>query len=260
AVTCRMQSVTGRQSQTGPAHDVDLASVARLIGEPSRATMLLALLDGRALTAGELARCARLTPATTSAHLSKLLDADVVSMVAQGRHRYYRLAGPAMANALEALSQVSRTAVPTGLRTTSAARALRPARLCYDHVAGQLGVAIHDCLVDIDGIAATSEGLSLTRAGEHWFSRAGVTVSSATSSRRTPLRSCLDWTERRIHLAGALAASLATAMLEQQWLVRRAIGERGLDITGEGAIALTDLLGHPVASTRGDHALAGAAS
>ena len=222
-------------------HDVDVAAIGRLIGDPSRATILMALLDGRALTAGELARTARLAPATASAHLSKLLDAHMVTMVPQGRHRYFRLAGTEIANMLEALAQVGPPARLTGLRMSAAARALRPARMCYDHVAGQLGVRIHDHLGSIGGVVTSVDGLELTAAGQRWFTRSGVDVAGALSRRRPAMRPCLDWTERRTHLAGSLAAALADAMLDQRWLVRRAPGERGLDITAAGELALADL-------------------
>jgi len=242
------------------AHDVDVASVARLIGDPSRAAMLLALMDGRALTAGELTRIAGLAPATTSAHLSKLLDAGMVAMVAQGRHRYFRLSGAPVAEALEALSQLGPPATTTSLRMSSAARALRPARMCYDHVAGRLGVCLHDHLIEIGGVVTASSGLELTHAGEQWFQAFGVDIAAVRARRRAPLRTCLDWTERRWHMAGGLAASLADTMLDQAWLVRRGAGERGLDVTTLGAQRLTSLLDQPIAATRGVRSTVDAAS
>jgi DNA-binding transcriptional ArsR family regulator len=218
--------------------DVDLAFIARLVGEPSRATMLTALLDGRALTAGELATSAGIGAPTASAHLAKLLDGGLVTMTAQGRHRYYRLAGTEVASALEALAAVSPPKPVNTLRASAAAHGLRPARYCYDHLAGELGVRIYYHVVAIDGLAMTADGLTLTAAGEAWFAACGVDVDRARSARRALVRQCIDWTERRPHLAGALAAELAAALLRQRWIARRAAGERGITITDRGRIEL----------------------
>jgi len=222
--------------------DVDLASIARLIGDRSRATMLTALMDGRALTAGELATVAGIGAPAASAHLSKLLDGGVVSLAAQGRHRYYRIASPDVAHALEALAVVSEARPVRTLRTSSAARALRPARLCYDHLAGALGVRIHDHLALTGAMAIDADGMALSATGAEWFRRAGVADDSGQRTRRPLIRPCLDWTERRPHLAGLLPARLATAFLDQGWLRRRAPGERGLTITVAGSAALAELL------------------
>jgi DNA-binding transcriptional ArsR family regulator len=216
--------------------------IARLIGDSTRSTMLTALLDGRALTAGELARLAGVAPPTASAHLARLLDGGVVEVLGQGRHRYYRLAGADVAHALEALAAVSPPARARTLRSSAAASALRPARLCYDHLAGELGVRVHDHLVEIGAVELAPNGLELTADGERWFERAGVDVAAARARRRPLLRACLDWTERRHHLAGSLAAELATSLLERGWLVRRAPGERGLRVSDIGASQLETLL------------------
>lgn len=223
-------------------HDIDLSSVARLIGDPTRAVLLTALLDGRAWTAGELGKVASVAPATSSSHLSKLQDAGIVTVVAQGRHRYYRLANADVAQALETLATISAPKPTLTLRASSAATALRPARLCYDHIAGRLGVRIHDHLVAIDGMTVSTNGFRVTDIGSNFFASAGVDVAGARRGRRPLLRSCLDWTERQDHLGGVLAAALAAAMLENQWLVRRVTGERGLTVTPFGAAHIEHLL------------------
>jgi DNA-binding transcriptional ArsR family regulator len=223
-------------------HDVDLASIARLIGDRTRAAILTALLDGRALTAGELARLSNVSAATASGHLSLLLDAGLVATAAQGRHRYYRLSGPDIAQALEALAVVSGPKPVQSLRTTAAARALKPARMCYDHIAGELGVRIHDHLIAIGGIESAPDGVALTAVGTSWFELVGVEAAPSRSVRRPAVRQCLDWTERRYHLAGSVPAALATQLVANGWLARRVAGQRGLDITAWGAIELDRIL------------------
>ncbi len=218
--------------------DVDVSVVARLIAEPTRAAILTALLDGRALTAGELARLAGVGAPTASEHLSRMLDGGLLSMVGQGRHRYFRLAGPEVAQLLESLAVISPPKPSATLRASSAARVLRPARLCYDHLAGILGVAVRDRLVAIDGVRLGADGIDLLPAGETWFAERGVDVDAARQLRRPLLRACMDWTERREHLAGALPAAFATVCLEREWVRRRAAGERGLTITDAGRAAL----------------------
>lgn len=223
--------------------DVDVAAVARLLGDESRSTMLTALMDGRALTAGELARIAGIGAPAASGHLAKLLDGGVVEMAAQGRHRYFRIASADVANALEALAVIAEARPVRTLRTSSAARALKPARLCYDHIAGVLGVRIHDHLHATGAVTLDADGMALTDVGRRWFTSAGVDVDALPRTRRAVLRPCLDWTERCSHLAGALPARLATALIDQRWLRRRAPGERGLTITDTGSVRLGELLG-----------------
>ena len=226
-------------------HDVDLSSAARLVGDPTRAALLTVLLDGRAYTSGELARLVGVAPATASGHLSRLLDGGMVALAAQGRHRYYRLAGPEIASVLESLAFVSGADPRRTLRASSAAQALRTARSCYDHVAGELGVAIHDRLADAGALVSTRDGVELTEAGDRWFAELGVDVAAARSARRPPVRLCLDWTERRYHLAGSLPAALLDTLLDRWVLRRRARGERGLDVTPAGAATLEDALSRP---------------
>ena len=204
------------------------------MGDPTRAALLTVVLDGRAYTSGELARLARVSPATASSHLAQLLDAGMITMAAQGRHRYYRLAGPDIAAALESLAYVSAAKPVRTLRASAAARALQSARSCYDHIAGGLGVAVHDHLARTGGLVVDTEGVTLTTVGETWFTDMGVDVTRARATRRPSVRLCLDWTERRYHLAGSLPAALLDTMLADRSVVRRSAGERGLDITADG--------------------------
>jgi DNA-binding transcriptional ArsR family regulator len=220
------------------SNEADMAGVARLIGEPARAAMLDALLSGRALAAGELGRAGGVSPATASEHLARLRDGGLVEVVAAGRHRYYRLAGPDVAHALEALALVSPRKPVRSLRQSRAAAALAVARTCYDHLAGQVGVALLDSLVTSDALAAGGDGYRLTDSGTALLSRLGVEVAAAAAARRAFARPCLDFTERRPHLAGALGAALCARLLADGWLVRPAAGQRGLRVTGRGHEAL----------------------
>lgn len=220
------------------SNEADVAGVARLIGEPARAAMLDALLSGRALAAGELGRVGGVSPATASEHLARLRDGGLVDVVAAGRHRYYRLAGPDVAHALEALALVSPRKPVRSLRQSRAAAALAVARTCYDHLAGQVGVALHDALVAGEALAAGGDGYRLTGNGAALLTRLGVDVAGAAAARRAFARPCLDFTERRPHLAGALGAALCARLLADGWLVRPATGQRGLRVTGRGRDAL----------------------
>lgn len=219
-------------------HDTDLASVGALIGDPSRARMLDSLMGGRALAAGELARVAGVGPSTASEHLGRLLAGGLVEVVAQGRHRYYRIAGPAVGEALEALSHVAPPQPVRTLRQAGHARSLAFARTCYDHLAGRCGVALHDALLAQRWL---SEAYDVTSAGSVALAAWGVDVEAARGRRRSFARPCLDWTERRPHLAGALAAGIGAALIDRGWFVRRAADSRSLRLTDAGRAALVDL-------------------
>lgn len=198
----------------------DIASLAALLGDPARAAMLTALMGGQALTAGELAAEAGIAPQTASAHLAKLTDAGLVVREVQGRHRYARLAGPEVAEALEGLMGL---AARTGrLRTRPGPRdeAMRQARVCYDHLAGSLGVRLHDALVGNGALVAAPEGLALTPEGRAWLGRQGVDVGALEARRRPLCRACLDWSERRHHLAGSVGAALLDLVLVRGWATR----------------------------------------
>ncbi|HEY3530056.1 MAG TPA: winged helix-turn-helix domain-containing protein [Nocardioides sp.] len=224
-------------------YDVDLAAVGALLGHQSRAAMLDALLTGRALTATELARAAGVSAATASEHLAKLREGGLVEVVAQGRHRYHRLASPEVGAALESLSHIAPAKPVTTLRQSSRARSLAEARTCYDHVAGRSGVALHDGLVARGWLVPEPGGYGLSEPGVEGLLGWGVDVSSARAARRRFARPCLDWTERREHLAGSLAAALATALIDgpEPWFQRRSEDHRGLLPTALGRRRLAEL-------------------
>jgi DNA-binding transcriptional ArsR family regulator len=219
----------------------DLAAPAALIAEPARAAMLNALLSGRALAAGELARVAGVSRPTASEHLRRLLDGNLVDVVSQGRHRYYRLAGPHVANALEALAHLGTPAPVATLRQANAARALAFARTCYDHLAGTCGVALLDALLANEWLCDHDGGYGVTPAGERELVALGIDVGAARSARRTFARPCLDWTVRRHHLAGSLGAAINTRLLDLGWFTHRTRDGRGLRITDAGRTRLLEL-------------------
>ncbi len=219
-----------------------LAEVAALLADPSRAAMLGALWDGRALPAGMLAREAGVTAATASSHLSKLLASGLVRVQVTGRHRYFRLAGPEVGEALEALARLipPRDAAPAEL--PPARRALQHARLCYDHLAGALGVAVTDALVAKRALALSADGLVLGARAAAAFGRLDVDLATLRAGSRPLVRTCIDWTERREHLAGALGAALAAEFLERDW-IRRQRGTRSVLVTALGRGELLKRLG-----------------
>jgi DNA-binding transcriptional ArsR family regulator len=217
----------------------EFSSVAYLLADPSRAIMLAALLDGRALPAGELAYAAGITAQTASAHLAKLLEGGLLACETEGRHRYYRLAGPDVAQTLEHLVILSGSVRQKPLSAEGAT--LRQARCCYDHLAGRLGVAItqslvgHAYLVPMDG-----KQYQITPAGMEWFESMGVV--GMRPPRRGLARQCLDWTERSHHLAGPLGAGLLRALCDRGWL-RRSRSSRLVHVTPEGHAGLRAQLG-----------------
>ncbi|GAA4903883.1 transcriptional regulator, ArsR family [Stackebrandtia albiflava] len=223
--------------------EVDVAAVARLVGEPARAAMLDALLAGRALAAGELARAAGVSPATASQHLARLRDGGLIETVAAGRHRYHRLASPEVAAALEALAAVSPPKRVTTLRQSRRNDALAVARTCYDHLAGRIGVAVHRSLIESGALELMPDGYALTDTGRRTLSGFGVDVDAAAARRRVFARPCLDFTERVPHLAGALGAALCTRTLDLGWLVRRASGDRSLRLTEAGTAGFAEVFG-----------------
>ncbi|MGW2048145.1 ArsR/SmtB family transcription factor [Streptomyces sp. NPDC001858] len=229
-----------------------LAALAGLVADETRAACLLALLDGRAWTAGELARHAGVAASTLSEHLGKLVAGGLLAEERQGRHRYVRLADTRVAQLLEDLAaEVAPDPArrPRGLRASTAGSAMARARTCYDHLAGRLGITVTDALtaqglLDLDGQAGQA---GLTEAGLRWFAGHGIALDRTT--RRPLARACLDWTERRPHLAGAAGAALCRHAFDTGWCVR--IGtERAVKVTPSGERALHDLLGIEAASLR----------
>jgi DNA-binding transcriptional ArsR family regulator len=217
-----------------------LAQVGALVGDASRASILLALLGGVERPAGELARVAGISAAATSLHLGKLLAGELVAVRGDGRHRYYRLAGPMVARALESLGAI---ASKPSTRAISPEHAdLRAARSCYDHLAGELGVALADLMIRERVLRADGErAYRITERGVGWIARAfELDVGQVARGRRDVARRCLDWTARRPHLAGALGAAILARMIERRW-VRRRRDTRALRITVDGCAALARL-------------------
>lgn len=198
-----------------------LADVASLIGEPTRAAMLLALIGGEALPAGELARVADLSAAATSLHLAKLAAGGLITVRKEGRHRYYRLANGDVAHALEALGIVG-TAPPKAHALTAEQIALRAARTCYDHLAGVTAVALAESFEKQRLLTVVDDATyEVTPRGTRWFTEhLAIDVEELTRGRRLLARRCLDWTERRPHLAGALGAAVLERLLERRWATR----------------------------------------
>src|SRR5262245_6396764 len=215
------------------------ARMAWLAGDPGRAGMLHALMDGRALTASELARVAGVTAQTASSHLAQLSNAGLISVEKQGRHRYHRLASSAIAQMMESIMQVASSLDLPQRKLSLGPRdaALRAARTCYDHLAGQLGVALADALVARGYAELYGDGGILTDAGLSFLQRVGLELPSASPrgrrSARVLCRPCLDWSERRPHLAGAVGAALCACCFDRGW-VRRVEGTRAVEITPKG--------------------------
>ncbi len=211
----------------------DIALYASLIGDPARANMLTALMAGRALTATELAAEAGVTAPTASSHLSKLEGAGLVTLRRQGRHRYFALAGPDVAKALEALMGLAAGKGRLRARPGPRDAALRRARACYDHLAGETGVEILDSLLETGRLEPDGEELAVTEAGRSFFARLGIDAPAESKRRRALAKPCLDWSERRAHLGGALGAALLENLIARGW-ARRGEG-RAVIVTPEGA-------------------------
>jgi len=223
-----------------------LAETAALVGDPARASMLMTLMDGRALTASELARAAGVTPQTASGHLARLCTAGLLSIQRQGRHHYHRLASPAVAHMLETIMDVAqdnaaatRRPVVTGPRD----RAMRAARTCYDHLAGQLSVQLADCLAERGHVELSPEGGAVTPEGLAFFQEFGLELcGGGKPGARVFCRPCLDWSERRLHIGGTLGAALATRCFTLNWL-RRQEDSRALLVTPAGRQGFRDRFG-----------------
>jgi DNA-binding transcriptional ArsR family regulator len=218
----------------------DVALIAGLIGEPARAAILVALVDGRALPASELAFIGNVAPQTASFHLRKLMDASLITVEKQGRHSYYRLANECVAATLESIAALapSRFHVTRTRRDSERVKELRFARSCYRHLAGALGVEIHRALLDRKFlIAQSAKSYRLTGAGLEWCHQLGMLLRGDP-----PGRMCLDWTERRPHLGGALGVALFSRLTELRWTVTNP-ASRAVRVTHAGAVALEQQLG-----------------
>lgn len=223
------------------SNPLDVASIAALVGDPARSNILCALLDGRALTASELAYAASVSPQTASGHLGKLAQANLLAPLQQGRFRYYRLANPHVARMLESIMNVAAMAPPRLRPMAKAVAKMRTARFCYDHCAGLLGVGVADCLCERGHIELSHDGGEVTPTGMAFFADFGVDFSAA-KSKRVFCKPCLDWSERRMHLAGAVGAGLARRFMELRW-IERVRDTRALTITRAGEKGLRETFG-----------------
>jgi DNA-binding transcriptional ArsR family regulator len=214
--------------------ETEIATPAALIGDETRATFLTALVDGSSLPASDLAARAGVSASTASVQLAKLVDGGLVEVERNGRHSYYRLAGQATASAIEALAAIAPRRQGTSRRQVRVGSDLRAARTCYDHLAGKLGVALLEAL---QGQRLLTHELDVTPHGADRFARLGIEVDELARGRRPLTRGCLDWTERRHHLAGALGAALATSFVERGW-IERLPSSRAVRLTDSGRRAL----------------------
>ncbi len=215
----------------------NIVRIAALIGDHARAEILTALMAGQALTATELAEVAGVTKQTVSTHLAKLLDARMLSVESQGRHRYFRLADRDVAQLLESLMGVAYRAGALRVRSSPREPALRKARVCYDHLAGELGVLVFDSLEQRRLLRSGHEGLDLTPEGKQFCAEFGIDVNALARQRRSLCRACLDWSMRRSHLAGAVGAAVLSRCLDLGW-ARRAKGSRVVTFSAHGENAL----------------------
>lgn len=218
------------------------AEAASLIGDPARANMLAALMDGRALTATELGLAAGIAPSTASGHLAKLLDGRLVCVTSTGRHRYYKLASAAVARALENLMVLASDGPPRHRPKSRCDAELARARTCYDHVAGRLGVALAESFTERRLVLLSDEGGFVTDAGMAFLRSAGIAIECITPSRRAFCRPCLDWSERRWHIAGTVGAAITRHSFASGWTERRR-DSRAVIVTAAGERALQDLFG-----------------
>ena len=219
--------------------DVDIAPVAALLGDPARAAIVGALHEGRALPAGELARRAGVSPSTASEHLTKLVNGGLLLSESIGRHRYFRLAGPEVAHLFEALSVLAPRKAVHSLRGRNIGDALVGARTCYDHLAGRLGVAIADALLDRRAVVERDGSYELGARADRVLAELGLSVAELPP-RRPSVLPCLDWSERRPHLAGALGAAICIRSLEAGW-IERLPGSRAVRLTKAGSRTFASL-------------------
>lgn len=219
-----------------------IAEIGALMGDPARANMLIALLDGRAWTAGELAFIARISPQTASGHLAKLTDGKLLAVEKQGRHRYFRLATPEVARLLEVAGLVAADGPPRHRPASRADADLRRARICYDHLAGHLGVSLADALISRGWLILDRDGGIVSGAGAAALDRFGIDVEAEGRRRRAFCRPCLDWTERRPHVAGAIGAALARRSQELGW-IETLRDSRAVRVTPQGAEGFAETFG-----------------
>jgi len=220
-----------------------MVEVAALVGDNARATMLAALMGGQALTASELAALARVSKSTASGHLAKLANARLLAVTAKRRNRYYRIASPLVARMLESIKAVAAIETPARYRPRSAQDdALRFARTCYDHLAGHLGVAIADAMAARKYVVLSDEGGEVTPAGKRFLNTFGAGLAEKSGGRRIFCRACLDWSERRYHVAGQVGAEIWRHCLARGWLTQQR-DTRVVRVTTAGHRGLRDTFG-----------------
>jgi DNA-binding transcriptional ArsR family regulator len=224
----------------------DIAMIASLVGEPARSNMLTALMSGRALTASELAQEAGITPQTASSHLAKLEAGGLIEPEKQGRHRYYRLTGPDVASVLEGLESLAARVGHLRVRTGPKDPALRRARICYDHLAGDLGVQMLDSIKKQRLVRESKQAIELTSEGKRFMATALQIDADALAHPRRPVcKACLDWSERRHHLAGTLGAAMMSRFTELKWAARdSAQGSRVVNFSRNGEKRFAALFGN----------------
>ncbi|WP_440117364.1 ArsR/SmtB family transcription factor [Paenibacillus sp. QZ-Y1] len=224
----------------------NISVVASLIADPSRAVFLEALLDGRALPAGELAFMARISPQTASSHLAKLVDGGLLVVEQQGRHRYYRLAGKDIAFLIETMGSIAPPIQVRSLKQSEQLQHLSFARTCYGHLAGKLGISLCDAFLRegylIDPEEEQTKDYHITAKGEQWFNSFGLELQVKPGSRRAIARKCLDWSERRHHISGILGDELGRRLSELDW-TRQKSGSRSVEVTEAGKKGLYEVLG-----------------
>jgi len=222
--------------------DTDIAAVAALLSDPTRATMLLALTDGRAFTASELAKCAGVALSTASEHLGRLVEASLLTVEKQGRNRYYRLADPAIVEIMEDLARIAPQVKTRTLSASEHAKALHRARMCYHHLAGTLGVLLTEALVQRGILCGMEAGYVVEEEGVSWLHTFGIASIPCTRQGLLFVPRHIDWSERRYHVAGAFGAALADRLFELQWLERQP-HNRAVRLTRDGKTGMERVFG-----------------
>lgn len=222
--------------------DADVATAAALLAEPARAALVLAVIDDGALSGSELAGRAGIAPSTASEHLARLVSAGFLETSKNGRHRYYRLADPAVAEAVEALVRIAPQPSVRSLREATRSELIRYARTCYDHLAGRVGVALAQGLERKRALRRQDARLTLGPNAEAVFGSLGVDLAALDRQRRPLVRGCIDWSERDLHVAGGLGAALTERFIELGW-IRRRVRNRSVEVTAEGEARLRTELG-----------------
>jgi DNA-binding transcriptional ArsR family regulator len=216
--------------------------IATLIGDPTRATIMWTLLEGKAFTATELAITVTTSPQNISMHLTKLVQANLLVVESQGRHKYYRFARKEIAYAIEAMISLVPPSISIQSTKTEKISGIKHCRTCYDHLAGKVGVALTDSLLQQQLLVDTSGGFEISSEGEKWFTEFGIPLTALKQQKRSFLRPCLDWSERRPHIAGSFATALLDKMLLEDWL-RKTKDSRALIVTAKGKKEFQSRLG-----------------